>query len=73
MSEQCGICIHAWSRPSTRWEPEDGGCAIADDGIMTEEENRQSEMGNCPYFEEREAEEEYNPYEDDEDEEEEDE
>lgn len=53
---QCDNCAHAWSKPSTRWEPEDGGCAMCDDGIMTEEEDRLSEIGKCPYFEECEKE-----------------
>lgn len=62
---QCGTCAHAWSKPATRWEPEDGGCAIVDSGRMTEEENTLSEIGKCPYYEEREEEYEYISFEDD--------
>jgi len=45
---QCWTCAHAWSKPATRWEPEDSGCDLEHE--MTQDECDLAEVGKCPYF-----------------------
>ena len=48
MRTECDYCVHAWTKRSTRWEPEDSGCDLEYE--MTQDECDLAEVGRCPYF-----------------------
>jgi len=48
MCRDCYYCVHAWTKYSTRWEPEDSGCDLEQE--MTQDECDLAEVGKCPYF-----------------------